>query len=141
MIRLCKQEDIEPMLAIWLQASVVAHSFIDREYWESKVPDMRTVYLPNSENYIYEDNGTVLGFASLYENTLAAIFVAPQSQGKSIGKQLITKVKSVRDTVNLAVYKENTASRAFYERCGFNAIKEQPDENTGHTEVLMEWHS
>ena len=74
MIRKCEHTDIETILEIWLSASIRSHDFIDAEFWVSQVDNMRDVYLPVSETYVYEQKGTVIGFYALYENTLAAIF-------------------------------------------------------------------
>ena len=127
------------MLEIWLDASIAAHDFIDADFWVSKLTDMRDVYLPLAETVVYDQDGTIQGFASLYKNSLAAIFVLPEFQGQGIGKQLMEKVKSLRGELNLTVYKKNANSIAFYERCGFKKIREQTDEHTGHPEIVMEW--
>jgi len=141
MIRNFKQSDMEQVLKIWLDASIKAHSFVDSEYWESKVIDMREIYIPAAETYVYSENGKIKGFISLIENTLAAIFVIPNNQGKGIGKQLMAKSKAVRKNLNLTVYKGNSNSIEFYKKCGFKIKQEQINEHTGHPELLMEFSS
>jgi len=37
MIRKLESRDIERVLEIWLEASVKAHDFIDKSYWESQI--------------------------------------------------------------------------------------------------------
>ena len=49
MIRAFRNEDSEAVVALWLEASLQAHAFVGKGYWESKVEDMRTLYLPLSE--------------------------------------------------------------------------------------------
>ncbi len=137
MIRKFKKCDMEEILSIWLNASIKAHDFIEREFWESKVTDMRDIYLPAAETYVYDTEGVVKGFISLYNDTLAAIFVSPNIQGKGIGKQLMAKAKKINKNLNLSVYKKNKRSIKFYEQSGFKIVKEQIDENTGHPEILM----
>lgn len=78
-----------------------------------------------------------MGFYALYENTLAAIFVAPEQQGQGIGKQLINHAKQQREALTLSVYKENQPSYQFYLAQGFSVISEQFDEHTGHAEYTM----
>lgn len=80
---------------------------------------MRGIYIPSGETYVYEEEGIIKGFVSLYEDTLAAILVYPNSQRTGIGKQLMRKAKEVRDNLNLSVYKENLSSIEFYKKCGF----------------------
>ena len=64
---------------------------------------MRGIYIPSGETYVYEEEGIIKGFVSLYEDTLAAILVYPNSQRTGIGKQLMRKAKEVRDNLNLSV--------------------------------------
>jgi len=137
MIREYTNEDLDFILNIWLQASVKAHDFVDQGYWESQVENMRNIYIPASENYVYEVDSRIVGFYSLHENTLAAIFVLPEHQGQGIGTSLLNHAKSRRQTLELSVYKENQASLAFYLSQGFSVLSEQADEHTGHLEYIM----
>ena len=137
MIRSAKPSDIESLLTVWLNASILAHNFMPASYWASKIADMRDVYLPVSENCVYEKDGVVIGFASIYQSSLSALFVSPSQQGKGIGSKLINYIKSKHRSLDLSVYKENKASIAFYQQHGFTCVGEQLDEHTGHPEVLM----
>ncbi len=137
MIRNFKESDMDQVISIWLEASIKAHDFVENEFWISKVDDMKNVYLPSGETYIYEKDGTLKGFVSLYEDTLAAIFVFPDFQGLGIGKELMMKAKEVRKALNLTVYKENVNSIEFYKKCGFTIEKEQIDQHTGFLELVM----
>ena len=141
MIRDYRAADIDQTLAIWLSASIKAHDFIESEFWKSKVSEMRDVYIPASETLVYEAEGEIVGFYSLYENNLAAIFVAPNAQGKGVGTVLLDDAKSRRKNLQLTVYKDNIASINFYEKHGFTLIGEQIDEHTGHPELIMEHRS
>ncbi len=132
---------MDAVLKIWLEASVEAHGFIARKFWESKVDDMQNIYIPASETYVFEESGAIKGFASLHEDTLAALFVSPTDQGRGIGRQLMDQVKSQRKKVNLSVYQENPRSIRFYEKCGFVLVEERIDEHTGHVEILMEYEA
>ena len=140
MIRDYKKEDINSVLDIWLKSSIAAHDFIDKSFWESKIPDMRNIYLPASEIYVYEDEEGTKGFIALVENTIAAIFVLPHQQGRGIGKALIGKAMEIRNSLDLTVYKENIKSINFYKKLGFKTIKEQIDDNTGCKEIVMEFN-
>lgn len=98
---------------------------------------MRNIYIPASETYVFEKDTEVVGFYCLYENNLAAIFVAPELQGQGIGKLLISHAKKQRKALSLSVYKENTASYQFYLSQGFRVVSEQADQHTGHQECTM----
>ncbi|RAW05953.1 N-acetyltransferase [Halomonas elongata] len=139
MIRTYREEDIDQVLDIWLSASVKAHGFVDPAFWESKVDEMRDRYIPASETFVYERNDRVVGFYSLFEDTLAAIFVDPDLQGQGIGAALLDDAKGRREELRLTVYRENAPSVRFYEKHGFVPLGEQVDENTGHAEIVMRY--
>ena len=141
MIRAFESSDMNDVLNIWLEASIRAHSFVGKEFWESSVQDMREIYIPASDTYVFSENGTVRGFFSLHDESLAAMFVWPEAQGKGIGRQLMDKAKSLGKKLNLTVYRENEKSIQFYKKCGFIPVKERADEHTGHIEILMEYGS
>ena len=137
MIRTFEPRDMDRLLEIWLSASIKAHDFIDASFWQANIESMRDVYIPASETFVIEDSSGVLGFYSLLDSQLAALFVDPAHQGKGFGKQLLDHAKCLRKELSLSVYKENTPSVGFYTSRGFKRVKEQIDEQTGHAEFLM----
>ncbi|NAX42884.1 MULTISPECIES: GNAT family N-acetyltransferase [unclassified Vibrio] len=134
MIRKYNSNDLDSVLEVWLEASVKAHDFVSAYFWGSQVESMRNIYIPASEVFVYEIESKTVAFYALYENTLAAIFVFPEFQGKGIGKQLLSHAKAQRAILSLSVYKENQASYQFYLSQGFAVVSEQLDEHTGHLE-------
>jgi putative acetyltransferase len=139
MIRKYNENEIESVLDIWLTVSIQAHDFVEAVFWESQVENMRNIYIPASETYVYEQDSRIVGFYAMYESNLAAIFIAPEFQGNGIGKQLMAHAKNQRTTLTLSVYKENEASCQFYLSQGFKVVSEQADEHTGHLEYTMGW--
>ncbi len=139
MIRLMDAADTDAVINIWLDASVMAHDFIDASYWQSKADDMRNIYLPSAITHVYENLGQILGFISMTDHYIAAIFVSPGSQGKGIGKQLIDFAKQQHNTLELSVYKANERSVAFYRKQGFREIHERIEEQTGQPEIVMKF--
>jgi len=137
MIRKFSGPDMDAVLNIWLEASIEAHSFIDREFWGSNIDDMRNVYLPASDTYVYEEDGAVKGFLSLADNTVAALFVSPEFQGRGVGRELLDEARGIRKSLELCVYKKNIKAFDFYKRYGFNVVEERVDERSGEIEVLM----
>jgi putative acetyltransferase len=138
-IRAFRHDDMEAVLDIWLRASIKAHDFIAQEFWEDSVEDMRNIYLPAAETHVAEHDGTISGFFSLHDNCLAAIFVAPEWQGRGVGRRLIEQAMTLRDRLTLNVYRENHRSIRFYEQSGFRTIAEQVDSRTSARELVMEY--
>ncbi|GLO62921.1 acetyltransferase [Vibrio sp. MACH09] len=137
MIRQYTPTDIEPVLDIWLKASIKAHDFVAAEFWQSQQTNMRDTYLPASKNYLFEIDSKVVGFYSLYDNLLAAIFVLPEYQGQGIGKQLMAHAKEQCSALTLNVYKDNDATYKFYLSQGFKVDNEHICEHTGCAEYAM----
>lgn len=133
------ETDLEEMVRIWYDASVVAHPFVSASFWASHKSAMKEKYLPLAENYVFEQEGEVVGFISLAGERVCALFVAPKAQGKGIGKALLEHAKTLRDRVSLRVYRDNKKAIHFYESRGLKATGEEVDEHTSCLQVLMEW--
>ena len=114
MLRSFREEDTEAVVAIWLEASLQAHGFIDGKYWRARAQDMRTLYLP-----------------------LAALFVGPEHQRKGIGTRLLDVAKKIHPDMELSVYAQNTRARTFYERHGFRMVSRRVEDATGQLELVM----
>lgn len=138
MIRKYREEDSEQVIGIWLRGSFIAHNFIPKEYWESKADNMKNIYLPSSNTYVYiDEEEKVLGFISMVDNYIAAIFVDPKHQGKGIGCELMAYASTMHQTLTLRVYKDNHRSVEFYKKQGFAVVEEMTEEGTGHREYVM----
>ena len=82
---------------LWYDTSIIAHDFISAEYWEAHRDSMATEYLPNSETFLAISNNEIVGFVSVVENFLPALFIKNNKQRKGIGKQLLNFVKELRE--------------------------------------------
>lgn len=142
MIREFSNKDERTVLDIWLRSTIKAHPFIASDFWQSKVSEMRTRYLPASSTYVFEEDktGVVRGFISLIQNQIAALFVHPDFQGMRIGKELINFACQKSSSLQLNVYSQNLPAVEFYKRRGFVIIKEQEDIHTGELEMVMEYN-
>lgn len=142
MIRISEEKDVDRIVQIWLNASILAHDFIPSSYWKERIEDMKSVYLPASETFVYEECACIEGFISMMDNHIAAIFVNPEKQGLGIGKALINYVKRSYPVLTLSVYSKNAGSVQFYQKLGFIISGENVEENTGEMELYMElFHS
>ncbi|WP_289024250.1 N-acetyltransferase [uncultured Salegentibacter sp.] len=138
-IRKLNTKDIETVVELWYETSIIAHDFIQADYWEKNKEAMASIYLPNSETYLAIEDEKIAGFVAMAENFLAAIFVNNQIQGKGIGRKLLNFVKDTRTMIQLKVYKKNMKTVDFYRSQGFEVISENKEEKTGEYEFLMEW--
>lgn len=134
-----RAEHEDRIVSIWLEASKIAHHFIPASYWEEHVEEVRTVYLPSSETYVYEDQETldISGFISMIDNYVAAVFVSPGLNGQGIGTLLLDFAKTRYRELNLGVYVKNKDAIAFYTKNGFMPVMQKVEENTGEMELVM----
>lgn len=111
--------EYELLSLIWLQASLQSHRFVPASFWLQQMPLIKEQYLPAADNYVYIDAQGVAGFLSLMQDTIAALFVAPERQGQGIGYALINYAKQLRRKLQLEVFLQNHQACIFYQRQGF----------------------
>ncbi|NLZ46571.1 MAG: GNAT family N-acetyltransferase [Clostridiales bacterium] len=138
MIREFKEQDIEIVMKIWLETNILAHSFIESNYWIGNFDTVKKM-LPNALVYVYESNKTIWGFIGLVDNYIAGVFVLQQFQSNGIGKKLLDFIKIKSNELSLDVYKKNKRAVDFYLREEFVINKDQIDKDTGEIELSMSW--
>ena len=140
MIRKFQEQDIDKMLALWLQASLQAHNFVVAEYWHNMMPIIKKYYLPNTDSFVFEDKHQIKGFVSIIdEKYIGALFVMPKFQNMKIGSKLLNYTKKLYPELSLKVFLKNETAVRFYKNNDFKIIGEQVDESTTEKELLMSW--
>ncbi len=91
MIRPYQESDVEDIIEVWYQASLVAHPFLSENFLAEEKRKIRHVYLPNAQTWVYEGQGKPVGFISLIDNEVGAIFVHPSMHRRGIGRALMDK--------------------------------------------------
>jgi putative acetyltransferase len=85
--------------------------------------DLRKVYLPATETWVYEMDDDVVGFISMLNNEIGGLFVLPHFQGKGIGSALADFVASKFSVLEVEVFDKNFIGSAFYDKYGFKVVK------------------
>lgn len=140
-IRLYKKTEVNKLVEIWYEGSLIAHDFISKDYWKSKKIEMKEMYLPMSETYVISNDNDVVGFVSMVDNYLAAFFIDVKHQGEGNGKRLLNFIKKTKGKIQLKVYKKNNKAVNFYLGNGFVIKEESIDDQTAEEELLMEWEN
>lgn len=140
-IRKYQPTDTEELLDAWYSASQVAHPFLDEDFLAREREIIASVYLPSpeSETWVHEEDGVVVGFISMLGNEVGGLFVHAAHQRKGIGQQLMDHAATLRMPLVLDVFKENTIGRSFYQKYGFVEISELFDEETQHHQIRMKF--
>jgi putative acetyltransferase len=137
MIRLYQESDIEDIIEIWYQASLVAHPFLSENFLAEEKRRIRQLYLPNAQTWVYERQGKPVGFISLIDNEVGGLFVHPSMQRRGIGSALMDKACSLHETVELDVFEANAVGRAFYSKYGFVSIRRFTHGETGEPTIRL----
>jgi 1-acyl-sn-glycerol-3-phosphate acyltransferase len=102
----------------------------------------RNVVLREREVWVAESGGRVVGFAALSDDHLDHLYVLPEAQGLGVGTALLDRAKERRPHgFQLWVFQQNQGARRFYERHGFELVRET--DGSGNEErladALYEW--
>lgn len=137
-IRQPQPAEVEDMIRIWIDGNMQAHPFIQPDYWMNHIGYMREV-IPQSEVYVYEQDGNIVGFIGLEERHIAGLFIDKHYQSQGIGTSLIEFVKQKHLSLTLTVYRKNEKAMYFYQRNNFVVMGERTDTNNNEVELLMRW--
>ena len=132
MIRAYESGDTNGILDVWFQASLIAHPFLHDSFLEQERENIQQIYLPNTQTWVFQEENKVVGFISMMKNEIGAIFVSPAHHRKGIGRALLDLVKPMHPSLEVEVFKANNIGRAFYEKNGFQLMKEHIHDATGH---------
>jgi putative acetyltransferase len=139
MIRQYKESDCEAIIEIWYTASLVATPFLSADFLMEERENIRTIWLPKAETWVYEIDRRVVGFFSLIGNEIGAIFVHPDSQRHGIGRALMDHAANMRDQLYLDVFEENKVGRRFYNQYGFQLKRKHIHEPSGHVQLRLSY--
>ena len=120
MIRNLKNDDIDIVMELWKNSTIEAQNFIPDSYWLENYDNVKNNYLPNSDTYVYEEDGEIKGFVSLIENIfIGGLFIRVDSQRKGIGSVILDFLKERNDKLQLTVYDKNERAMKFYLKSGY----------------------
>ncbi len=139
-IRLGTKDDWAILADIWLRVSLKAHDFVDASYWMSRRDELEVKYLPLSQTYVCIDDEEIIGFISMVDDYLAALFIDEAYQGKGYGAALVEYVKRNRRSIMLKVFMNNKSAYQFYLKQGFIVEQELVDQETNEGEYVMVWN-
>ncbi|MCN4546245.1 N-acetyltransferase, partial [Escherichia coli] len=104
------------------------------------IPHQRDAYLANAQNWVWEEDGKLLGFVSIMEGRfLAAMFVAPKAVRRGIGKALMQYVQQRYPHLMLEVYQKNQPAIDFYRAQGFHIVDCAWQDETQLPTWIMSW--
>ena len=140
-IRSYNASDLDALLAVWEGASTLAHPFLSKSFIEKEKLNIPNIYLPNADTWVLLEQECVVAFIALIGNEVGALFVSPNHHRKGFGKALMDKARSLHDSLELDVFKENVIGRCFYDGYGFTFLRESVHEDTGQPVLRLRYGS
>lgn len=140
MIRKMKKEDLDSIMQIWLHGNLIAHPFIDPQFWYANY-DFVSQQILRADVFVNQKDQEILGFIGLVSDYIAGIFVDPQVQSQGIGQALLNHVKQNHASLTLNVYAQNKRAYQFYRKQGFDIVDEKIDVQTNALDYTMQWKS
>ena len=67
MIRTYQDRDLDELLEVWYQASLLTHPFLDETFLSQERENIAAVYMPMAETWVYVREGNVVGFIALID--------------------------------------------------------------------------
>nr|WP_321455285.1 GNAT family N-acetyltransferase [uncultured Cohaesibacter sp.] len=139
MIRKFKSEDTDAVIAIWRAASKLAHSFLSDTFMVEAEKLTRDVYLPQAQTWVYERDGTILGFIGLIDDYIGGLFVDPAYHGEGVGRALVDKAVAEKGALVVEVFVDNPIGRRFYASYGFTGDRQVLDPHSGFSLLQLSY--
>jgi len=120
-IRMAIPTDRDVLLDIWLRSVRATRTFVSESDIQSMLPQVRD-YLASGGPELWvacDDAGAVMGFMGMSGSEIESLFLAPEFQGRGVGRRLVRHAQALHGELTVDVNEQNTAARRFYEACGF----------------------
>ena len=140
MLRPFMKSDTDSLVRLWLESARTSHAFLPQSVWDSMEEDIRTLYLPMSDEillHIDDASGEIDAFLAFAGEYLGALFVAPRAQGRGLGSRMFRIARRMHPDLTLTVYKDNGRGVAFYEKQGLSVLDERVEEKSSCVELVM----
>lgn len=122
MIRNIKETDYPRLIEIWESAVLNTHDFLKEEdflYYKKQLP----VYFQYVTLLGFEQEGVLVGFMGIAEQSLEMLFIDNDYRGTGIGKKLIAYATANLHVTKVDVNEQNTQAVGFYKYMGFNIVR------------------
>jgi ribosomal protein S18 acetylase RimI-like enzyme len=145
-IRPSRADEYDAVADVWMR-SWLSNGIADPHGGESwPLAEMRERIPQEIANgwslYVADDAGTIAAMLAfrLRDGYLDQLFIAPEYQGKGLGKRLLACTRQhLPDEIWLRCVRENERAWRWYEREGFVFEKEERDPRSGFTLKYYRW--
>ena len=129
---------IEKLLCVWESSVKATHLFLSndeihniKQYVPKALSDVPILIVAECKN------GNPIGFMGIDNQTLEMLFVANESRGQGIGRQLLQYGIENYSVCKLSVNEQNPLAKGFYEHMGFTVYKRTQLDEQGNPYPLL----
>lgn len=129
---------IEQLLTVWEGSVKATHLFLS----EDEISQIKQ-YVPQALNSVpilvaaEDENGDPVGFMGVADKMLEMLFIASESRGKGMGKQLLQYGIANYAINRLTVNEQNDLAKGFYEHMGFKVYQRTALDQQGNPYPLL----
>lgn len=141
-VRPMTEADIAEVTDMWVATWQAAYPAIDFEARRGWIEDrLAELEQTGSHPFVAVTDGAVSGLMLINPSTgyLDQFAVATDMQGKGIASKLLAQARSLTQTLELHVNRDNDRAIAFYKKHGFSVAGESINPHSGAPIYLMRW--
>ncbi len=126
MIREYKTSDLSVTSGVWLRSGQTEYSYLPgfQKLNEKSAKDVFSRIIQDKcKIWVYEINGSVVGFIAMKGNYIDRLYVDPKQLRSGIGSEFIDYAKRLHlEGLVLKTHQQNKTARLFYEAHGFTPV-------------------
>ena len=143
MIRSARPDEYDEVARVWMNSwATTGLEAASDDLLEQLCARVRTDVANGWSLYVADDRGTLAAMLALQlpDHNLDQLFVAPEYQGKSLGRRLMAFTRDLMpDEIWLRCVRENEKAWRWYEREDFVYEREAISPMTGHVMKYYRW--
>ena len=136
-IRTASEADFDALTDLWERSARSSHAFMDDEEFVELKPRIRDLLLPSMDVWVAESSGEMLGFVGARDEHVELLYIAPESQGRGIGPQLLAQLAGGEGPHSVEVYAGNAVGLGFYFSQGFRETRRDPTDAAGRAFAIV----
>lgn len=122
-VRRARPDDATAIAEVFIP-SFASLSFLPRLHTPAEDREFVRGLVSRAEVWVAEENGQIVGMASLGDDVLDHLYVHPDCQGRGAGSALFEKAKERRPGgFTFWVFQQNDRARTFYEHRGCRLVR------------------
>lgn len=119
MIRTLKSSDLPEIKNVYIKSNSAVNLNVLDDHFLKDGSFYIDETLHRCQNWIFENNGHVIGIISISHDYIEGLFVLPDHWNKGVGSELLKHVLNIKKELSLQVYESNINAVNFYRKHGF----------------------